>query len=92
MARAVLGQKQSAVEFMFDSQYGYPSRIYAINNNPGGPLSARASNLKPIQYGPMQTRSRRTPIAGAFPIHDADACRFCEVSFDAYTRTSNHGS
>lgn len=46
-AHAILGEKGATVTLEFDPQLGYPTRVSAFNNNPGGGYDATVSNLHP---------------------------------------------
>ncbi|MEO7039888.1 MAG: DUF6174 domain-containing protein [Gemmatimonadaceae bacterium] len=46
-AHTVLGEKGATVILEFDSQLGYPTRVSAFSNNPGGGYDATVSNLQP---------------------------------------------
>ncbi|MDQ2930175.1 MAG: DUF6174 domain-containing protein [Gemmatimonadota bacterium] len=46
-AHSLLGEKGATVTLEFDSQLGYPTRVSAFDNNPGGGYDARVSNLHP---------------------------------------------
>jgi len=37
------------LELEFDSQFGYPTRVFATGNNPGGGYEVQVSNLQPIE-------------------------------------------
>jgi hypothetical protein len=49
IADAALGAKHTTVKLEFDSQFGYPTLVSAVDDNPGGPFVARVSNLQPTQ-------------------------------------------
>lgn len=48
-ARADLLSKGLDVQLEYDSQLGYPTRVYAYNRGPAGPFEATVSNLHRLQ-------------------------------------------
>lgn len=49
IAGAALSAKHTTVYLDFDSHFGYPTLVSAVDDNPGGPFVARVSNLQPTQ-------------------------------------------
>lgn len=49
IAHSVVGAKHATIELEFDSQFGYPTHVSAIDDNPGGGYDAHMSNLQPTR-------------------------------------------
>jgi hypothetical protein len=47
-AQSVLGLKHTTLQVEFDEQYSYPTLVSISNDGPGGPYTARVSNLSPL--------------------------------------------
>ncbi|HSU94450.1 MAG TPA: DUF6174 domain-containing protein [Gemmatimonadaceae bacterium] len=47
-AQSVVGSKYTTLQVEFDEQYSYPTLVSMSNNDPGGPFTARVSNLSPL--------------------------------------------